>query len=60
MKKCKKFKKTNERKINKLYQSIFPLANTFAKRENVRLGQSRTGTQMVSFTALLYGAWLYN
>ena len=38
------------------YQNIFPLANTFAKRENVRLGQSPTGTQMRSFRGLLNGA----
>ena len=37
------------------YQNIFPLANTFAKRENVRPGQSPTGTQMVSITALFNG-----
>ena len=40
-----------------LYQNIFPLANTFAKRENVRPGQSPTGTQMVSITALFGQAW---
>ena len=39
------------------YQNIFPLANTFAKRENVRLGQSPKGTQMVSFWTFLYGVW---
>ena len=42
-------------KTAEIYQNIFPLANTFAKRENVRLGQSPTGTQMVSITALLSG-----
>ena len=36
--------------FHSLYQNIFPLANTFAKRENVRPGQSPTGTQMVSIT----------
>ena len=39
------------------YQNIFHLANTFAKRENVRLGQSPTGTQMVSISTFLVGAW---
>ena len=33
------------------YQNIFPLANTFAKRENVRPGQPPTGTQMVRIRA---------
>ena len=42
------------------YQNIFPLANTFAKRENVRLGQSPTGTQMRSITALFGGACAHN
>ena len=35
------------------YQNIFPLANTFAKRENVRPGQSPIGTQMVSINTFL-------
>ena len=39
-----------------MYQNIFPLANTFAKRENVRPGQSPTGTQMVSITTFFYQA----
>ena len=30
------------------YQNIFPLANTFAERENVTPGQPPTATQMVS------------
>ena len=42
--------------FHRRYQNIFPLANTFAKRENVRPGQSPTGTQMVSFRGLLCGA----
>ena len=42
---------------NSKYQNIFPLANTFAKRENVRLGQSPTGTQMVSISTFLNQAW---
>ena len=40
-----------------IYQNIFPLANTFAKRENVRLGQSPIGTQMVSINTFLGGVW---
>ena len=39
-----------------MYQNIFPLANTFAKRENVRPGQSPIGTQMRSFYTFLCGA----
>ena len=35
--------------VPKWYQNIFPLANTFSKRENVRSGQSPIGTQMMSF-----------
>ena len=38
------------------YQNIFPLENTFAKRENVRLGQSPIGTQMRSFNTFFAGA----
>ena len=44
--------------IETRYQSIFPLANTFAKRENVRPGQPPTGTQMVSFRTFFVGVWL--
>ena len=39
-----------------VYQNIFPLANTFAKRENVMPGQPPTGTQMRSFRGLFIQA----
>ena len=39
--------------LGRLYQNIFPLANTFAKRENVRPGQPPTGTQMRSINTFL-------
>ena len=48
----------NERHIFHQYQNIFPLANIFAKRENVRLGQSPTGIQMVSINTFFIGAWV--
>ena len=40
------------------YQNIFPLANTFAERENVRLGQSPTGTQMRSISTFFIHVWV--
>ena len=45
-----------QNKIIMIYQNIFPFANTFAKREKVRLGQLPIGTQMVSFGDFLM--WL--
>ena len=36
------------------YQNIFLLANTFAKRENVRLGQSPIGTRNEEFSGTFY------
>ena len=44
------------RKFQTKYQNIFPLANTFAKRENVRPGQSPTGTQMRRISTFFNGA----
>ena len=49
---------TGKSGVESKYQNIFPLANTFAKRENVRPGQPPTGTQMRSFRHFYRGLGL--
>ena len=41
---------------NRTFQDIFPLANSFAKWENVRRWQAHYGTQMRKIRATLGGA----